>query len=701
MEPLCLPALRQELRIEPGSSDENGAPRWLLIDEVRNRYFTLSEQALGLLRYWRSGENSHTFAAELTTQHGINVSVAEVDGFIYFLRTNHLIQDRTPRGTRFLEQVRQRQRPGFFLWLLHHYLFIRIPLWRPQPWLNRYGPRLNRIFNPKLHYVVLVLGAIGILWVLRQWELFKHTFLYFLSAEGLIYYVLALIFVKSAHELGHALVSFYHRCHVASIGVAFIVLFPVLYTDTTAAWRLRSRWSRLAIVSAGVRTELYIALLATFLWSIVPEGPIRSVMFFLATTSWLTSVVVNTSPFMRFDGYYAFSDLIGVENLQTRAFVLGRWWLRKTLWGLDDPQPEPLRKERFWLLIGYAFGTWIYRFFLFLGIALVVYHLFFKVLGIFLFVTEICWFLLWPIGWEFNVWRKRRKELRWNRWRLVTVLIFTILMLLAALPIRQPIHLPAVLFSAQNQQIYAPEAAMIKVIEVHNGQQVQAGDPLLQLESLPLKVAMAQLDEQIRMLNISLSRQAASTQDKMMAAIAREQRKQLEERREGLLERQAKLTIKAPITGRIEWEEPLSQGSWVARDQGLLRVVDAAQIKVDGFAYESVLAQLQLGQKARFIAEQPDVPTLPLTLSQIEVSAVASLPFPELSSMASGAIAVRDVRQQIPEQNYYRVHFSPVAAPPLIRQQLRGEVVVDGLPRSILGTQFKRVLTVLIRESGF
>ena len=74
---------------------------------------------------------------------------------------------------------------------------------------------------------------------------------------------------------------------------------------------------------------------------------------------------------MRFDGYYAFSDAIGVENLQQRAFALGRWQLRRTLFGLDDPVPEPLPRHRARLLIGYAWGTWIYRFFLFLGIALV------------------------------------------------------------------------------------------------------------------------------------------------------------------------------------------------------------------------------------------------------------------------------------------------------------------------------------------
>ena len=192
------------------------------------------------------------------------------------------------------------------------------------------------------------------------------------------------------------------------MGVAFLVMFPVLYTDTTDAWKLQSRRDRLRIVTAGVRTELYLALIATFLWGVLPDGSLRSAAFFIATTSWVTSVLVNISPFMRFDGYYAFSDLIGVENLQQRAFELGRWRLRRWLWGLNDPLPEPMPRRRARLLILYAWGTWLYRFFLFLGIALLVYHFFFKVLGIFLFIVEVLWFIVMPIFKEVRTWRERR-----------------------------------------------------------------------------------------------------------------------------------------------------------------------------------------------------------------------------------------------------------------------------------------------------
>ena len=73
---------------------------------------------------------------------------------------------------------------------------------------------------------------------------------------------------------------------------------------------------------------------------------------------------------MRFDGYYIFSDWLKAENLQPRAFALARWKIRELLFGFYKEPPEELSKNRKWIFISYAWFTWIYRFFLFLGIAI-------------------------------------------------------------------------------------------------------------------------------------------------------------------------------------------------------------------------------------------------------------------------------------------------------------------------------------------
>ena len=51
------------------------------------------------------------------------------------------------------------------------------------------------------------------------------------------------------------------------MGVAFLVLWPMAYTDTNETWRLTSRWQRLTVASAGIITELVIAAWATLAWA--------------------------------------------------------------------------------------------------------------------------------------------------------------------------------------------------------------------------------------------------------------------------------------------------------------------------------------------------------------------------------------------------------------------------------------------------
>lgn len=118
------------------------------------------------------------------------------------------------------------------------------------------------------------------------------------------------------------------------MGVAFLVLWPFLYTDTGEAWRLHDRRQRLTIVAVGLLCELAVTGLATLAWDLTGNQDARQVFFYLATTAWVLSLLVNASPFMRFDDYFLLSDLL---DLHERSFALARTALRNTLLGWDDP----------------------------------------------------------------------------------------------------------------------------------------------------------------------------------------------------------------------------------------------------------------------------------------------------------------------------------------------------------------------------
>lgn len=77
---------------------------------------------------------------------------------------------------------------------------------------------------------------------------------------------------------------------------------------------------------------------------------------------------------MRFDGYYMMSDATGIPNLHDEAGKVMRHFLRKHLLGFEEPEPTLEGEAPPPWLLWFGLGTAVYRFFLFLGIAITVWR---------------------------------------------------------------------------------------------------------------------------------------------------------------------------------------------------------------------------------------------------------------------------------------------------------------------------------------
>ncbi|MCT7655917.1 hypothetical protein MBH78_17500 [Oceanimonas sp. NS1] len=60
--------------------------------------------------------------------------------FVDFVVSNHLCEARSAEASARIGERYQATVLGLWRWLLHHYLFVRIPLCRPDPWLARWTP---------------------------------------------------------------------------------------------------------------------------------------------------------------------------------------------------------------------------------------------------------------------------------------------------------------------------------------------------------------------------------------------------------------------------------------------------------------------------------------------------------------------------------------------------------------------------------
>lgn len=696
-----LPALRPDLQLSAAAPALDGAPQWTLADPLRGRYFKLGAAAMRLLRHWALGDAGQVLRAA-NAEPGQPLGEADVEGMLRFLRGHDLIvaQDAEQRGSFASKAASQRQ--GFWKGLLHQYLFFRIPLWRPDafldrtwPWLRRYGPGL-------LRYGLPLLLAFGVFLVVRDWQRFIATFPHLFSLGGMLSFAIALVFAKLCHEFGHAYMAKRAGCRVQSMGLAFMVLFPLFYTDVSDAWRVNDRRSRLLIGAGGVLAELLLACIALLAWSLLPDGPLRSAAFMLASATWITTVVINLNPFMRFDGYFLLSDFWEVENLQARAFALCRWRMREALFRYGEPPPEPwppaLRRK----LLVWGYGAWLWRAALFIGIAVAVYYMFFKLLGVFLMLVELAWFIGLPIWRELKEWWLRRQRAQPARALLVGGALLGLLAMLLV-PWRSAVEVPAMLEASRVSALHAPRAARLKQLHASNGQAVHSGDLLLELESPDLDSRQLIVRSEIEILQLQLRRQAGRSETVADSAILEQSLAEAVAEYRGLAAQRERLQLRAPHDGVVrDLPADLAAGRWLSPQQPLLRVVEQ-QARLRGYLAEESLWRIEAGAQGLFIASaDPWSPGLAVQLTEVDVTGSAYLDQPALASDQGGPIAVsRDAQQRPePEQGQYGVRLVPRHEVPL-RQPQMGVVVLQGRGESILGAIWRRVAALGVRESGF
>ncbi len=700
-----LPRLRQDLKLHRGAPLSDGSPVWRIADPVRNRFFELGWLEFELLSRWRAYPDADALAAAVASETTLRPTPQDVDAVARFLLQHELAAPADAEGIAGRRFGWLAAKPAAWKQLLHHYLFFRIPLVQPDRWLSRMLPYVRGVWSPAFLAVVATVAAIDVVLLVREWDALGRTFLYFFNLEGLFYYALAATFAKVLHELGHAFTAKRYGVRVPTMGVAFLVLWPVLYTDTGETWKLADRRQRFAIAAAGIATELVLAVFATLGWALAADGPLKSVLFLLATTTWITTLALNASPFMRFDGYFLLSDAIDMPNLHERSFALARQALRRYFFGLDDPLPEAglSPRRRAWL-IAFACGTWIYRFVLFLGIAIAVYHLFFKLLGLILMAVEIGWFIVRPLWREFTELRRRRAELvpHWRRIGAVAAVVIAVVWLG---PVSFQLQAPALVRAAQVQTVFAPVPAEITEVAVTNGQSVQAGELLARLASPELVARRAKAEARAQALQLELLRARASAAQSEKQTITEQQLAEALADRQGADAELARLELRAQSAGTVrDLAADVVAGRWVNSRQPLLRVVSADTV-IEAFVSESQVRAVEAGQKIRFYPAQAGGDSLVGHVVAIDASAAREVAHPLLASTHGGDIAATQDRTsrsgQIAHDARYRVEISPEAGEGSASEVVRGTVRIRAGAFWAAQDLLSRVTSLLVRESGF
>src|SRR5918992_1414791 len=178
-----------------------------------------------------------------------------------------------------------------------------------QPDVIEAGARpLQFLFWPPLLVAVSCLGLVVVAWILVV-----HGF-----GDGLrdalyqpwLILVLLPILVASAfvHEFGHAAALRYGGGRARGMGAGTYLVYPVFYTDVTDNYRL-GRWAKVRTDTGGFYFNLVFALAIMGLYLLTGQA-----FLLLAILAIVLSIVHQSLPFVRLDGYWILADLTGVPD---------------------------------------------------------------------------------------------------------------------------------------------------------------------------------------------------------------------------------------------------------------------------------------------------------------------------------------------------------------------------------------------------
>jgi putative peptide zinc metalloprotease protein len=127
---------------------------------------------------------------------------------------------------------------------------------------------------------------------------------------ALLLLVTVLLFASAAfHEIGHATAARYGGATPGVMGVGIYLVWPVFYTDLSDVYRLGRR-SRIRADLGGVYFNAIVITIADAVFVSTHYAPLL-VFIVLAHIQLLYQFM----PFVRMDGYWILSDLVGVPNL--------------------------------------------------------------------------------------------------------------------------------------------------------------------------------------------------------------------------------------------------------------------------------------------------------------------------------------------------------------------------------------------------
>ncbi len=533
--------------------------------------------------------------------------------------------------------------------VLANLLFMRLPLWNPDRFLDRWVGLWGRCFTG--YGLLLWAGIIAA----GLWSVGGHTPELTRQASGVLnpanlpLLYMALVVVKLLHEMGHAFACKHFGRQagtggeVPQMGVTLLVFTPLPYVDASSAWALRRKRQRIVVGASGMLVELAVAALAAMLWIHTAEGTtLHAVAYNVMFIAGVSSLVFNGNPLLRYDAYYILLDLLEIPNLESRSRLYVYYLVKRYLWGVRQAHdPSHTRGEKGWLAF-YALASTICRVIVFAGIILFLGQTFFSI-GVSAAAVMLTGWVLVPLV---NLIRYlgTSPELNRQRGRAVLVSAAAALALIVAVGlVRAPdrCRIEGVVEPSEYSVIHMHTAGFVRSF-LHSGSQTGPdGPPLIEASNPELETQRVRLLADLRQLQVN--RQSAQTREAAQVQIMDEKMAALQEQIERIDQELEGLALRSPLAGT--WVAPdidRITGMYLPRGRRIGVVADLDDLRIRAVAGQDVAGRLIKEATSSVdlrVKDQPDI-ELAGQIERIIPAGQEHLPSAALGYSAGGSTQV-------------------------------------------------------------
>ena len=251
-------------------------------------------------------------------------------------------------------------------------------------------------------------------------------------------------------------------------------------------------------------------------------------------------------------------------------------------------------------------------------------------------------------------------------------------------------------------EFYSAEDGYIEEIFFSSGDNIKRGQLLLKIKSPLIEHKISQVQKEIELIKIEISRQAGFRENLNKRFILEESLSKKINELDGLKKIVEKFEIKAPFDGKIYLNDSYKINQWISKKNAIFFLYDNLNYKIVGFCNENNSKLLKENSEAKFIFNSGDIKDINTKITTMSKVSIPYLEFSELSSDFGGEIATRnDLNKLIKtEQAYYKVIID-LNENITLDSRKSGTLVTNGESSSLISSLYKKTLSVIIRESEF